>query len=53
MVADVYYQNKDLPRIVHYCLKDVVTLTQVFLRLMNLSLIPDARVLFPSSSNEN
>ena len=52
MVADVYYQNKDLPRIVHYCLKDVVTLTQVFLRLMNLSLIPDARVLFPSSSNE-
>jgi hypothetical protein len=47
MVADVYYQDQDLDRIEKYCLKDVVTLCQVFLRLMNLKTIPDDRVIFP------
>jgi hypothetical protein len=47
MVADVYYQDLDLDRIEKYCLKDVVTLCQVFLRLMNLKTIPDDRVIFP------
>lgn len=32
MVYDVYWLQKDLERIVKYCQKDVVTLTQVFLR---------------------
>ncbi len=33
-VARVYYEEKDLGRIVRYCEKDVITLTQVYLKLM-------------------
>ena len=29
-VADVYYKEQDLPRIVHYCTKDVLTVAQIF-----------------------
>ncbi len=29
-VADVYYNEKNLPRIVHYCSKDVLTVAQIF-----------------------
>ena len=32
-VARVYYEEKDLARIVRYCEKDVITLTQVYLKL--------------------
>jgi predicted PolB exonuclease-like 3'-5' exonuclease len=32
-VAEVYYEQNDLPRIVRYCEKDVVTLTEVYLKL--------------------
>jgi DNA polymerase elongation subunit (family B) len=32
MVRQVYYEEENLERIVEYCAKDVVTLTQVFLR---------------------
>ncbi len=32
MVNDVYWKQKDIDRIIHYCQKDVVTLTQVLLR---------------------
>lgn len=33
MVADVYYNDNDLPRISRYCLRDVATTARVFLRL--------------------
>lgn len=33
MVAEVYYREKDLPRIVKYCEKDVLTLANVFRKL--------------------
>jgi len=48
MVADVYYNDKDLQRIEKYCLKDVVTLCQLFLRLMNKPLIDSREIIFPS-----
>jgi predicted PolB exonuclease-like 3'-5' exonuclease len=32
-VARVYYEEKNLARIVHYCEKDVITLAQVYLKL--------------------
>lgn len=32
MVAKVYYEDKNLDRIVTYCQKDVITLAQIFLR---------------------
>ena len=33
MVNRVYWQEKDLERIAHYCQKDVITLVQVLLRM--------------------
>ncbi|NML20022.1 3'-5' exonuclease [Pseudoflavitalea sp. G-6-1-2] len=42
MVGDVYWREKDIHRIVTYCQKDVVTATQVFLRLHNEApILPD------------
>ena len=37
MIRDVYWIQHDLPRIVHYCQKDVFTVAQVYLRLNNES----------------
>jgi 3'-5' exonuclease len=39
MVAEVYYGEKDLKRIVTYCEKDVIAISQVLMRYMNLPLI--------------
>ena len=39
MVGDVYWRQKDLPRIVSYCQKDVIALAQVYLRLQGESII--------------
>jgi DNA polymerase elongation subunit (family B) len=47
MVADVYYREKDLLRIAIYCNKDVITLVQVLLKLMNKVTIPEEDILFP------
>lgn len=33
MVAEIYYQENDLPRIVKYCEKDVLTLANIFRKL--------------------
>lgn len=42
-VARVYYEEKDLTRIVSYCKKDVIALIQLFLRFRNENLVePDA-----------
>ncbi|MBI1782527.1 MAG: 3'-5' exonuclease [Sphingobacteriales bacterium] len=40
MVRTVYYQEKDIKRIVEYCQKDVVTTAQILLKLRNMPLIP-------------
>ncbi len=39
MVGAVYWKDHDLPRIVHYCQKDVITMAQVYLRLNREPLI--------------
>jgi len=44
MIAEVYYGEKDLARIVRYCEKDVLAVAQVLLRFMNLAGIPDDRI---------
>jgi len=36
MVADVYWQDKDLPRIASYCLQDVLTTAKVYLKLKGI-----------------
>lgn len=47
MVADVYYREKDIQRISTYCNKDVITLVQVLLKLMNKELIPAEDIQLP------
>ena len=39
MVKQVYYEEKDLDRIIQYCELDVITTAQVFLRLRNEDLL--------------
>jgi hypothetical protein len=39
MVATVFYEEKDLPRVVKYCENDVVAIAQLFLRYRGLDLI--------------
>lgn len=43
-VAGVYWQEKNLDRIVRYCEKDVVTLCQVYLRLVQLPILSDSEI---------
>jgi len=44
MVAGIYYNEKDLPRIVKYCEKDVIAITQVLLRFMGKPIISNDRI---------
>ena len=44
MVAQVYYEEKNLARIVTYCEKDVVTIIQLFLRFKGEDMIPEDRI---------
>lgn len=44
MVKAVYYEEKDLPRIVTYCQKDVITTAQILLRFKGLKAIPEENI---------
>lgn len=45
-VGQVYWQDKDLPRIVTYCQKDVVAVAQLLLRFKTLPLLPPEDIVF-------
>ena len=45
-VCEVYYQEKNIERIVTYCQKDVITTIQVFLRQFGEDIIPDHSIEF-------
>ena len=45
-VCDTYWKDHDLPRIVKYCEKDVLTVAQLFLRFEGLPLIEDDHITF-------
>jgi uncharacterized protein YprB with RNaseH-like and TPR domain len=47
-VARVYYQEKNLDRIVRYCEKDVLTLAQVFLTFLNKPLLEENQIIWLS-----
>lgn len=44
MVAEVYYQEKNIERIVKYCEKDVLAVAQLFSKYKGEELIPDENV---------
>ena len=45
-VRQVYYEDKDLSRIVSYCLKDVITLASVFLRFRGEQALEDSEIVY-------
>ncbi|MCF8349244.1 MAG: 3'-5' exonuclease [Bacteroidales bacterium] len=48
MVGSVYWDEKNLDRIVTYCQKDVLTIAQLFRRYQGLELIPETDVVIAS-----
>lgn len=44
MVARVYYEEKNIDRIATYCQKDVVTIAQIFLRMIGEDLIKEENI---------
>jgi len=48
-VARVYYEESDLPRIRHYCEKDVVALIRLFLKMKGDTLVADENISSASS----
>ena len=46
MVRDVYYEEHDLERIIHYCERDVITVAQVFLKLRNEELLTEDHIVY-------
>jgi 3'-5' exonuclease len=49
MVAEVYWQEKNLDRIVKYCEKDVLAIAQVFLKYKGESLIKPENIELPKA----
>lgn len=45
-VADVYYKENDLQRIVKYCEKDVIAIARLYLRFNNLETIPEENIIY-------
>jgi 3'-5' exonuclease len=45
MVQEVYYREKNLPRIVAYCQKDVICVAQIILRYYHLPLLDEQQVI--------
>lgn len=44
-VREVYYEEKNIDRIIHYCEKDCITVAQIFLRLRNESILVEEEIL--------
>ncbi len=45
MVYEVYWKNRDLPRIVKYCQRDVVAVAQIMLKFKGEPLLSDAEIM--------
>ena len=43
-VAGVYYEDRDIARIISYCQSDVVAVVQLFLRYRTMDVIPEERI---------
>mgnify|MGYP000403910270 CR=1 FL=1 len=44
-VAEVYYKEKNLPRIVEYCERDTIAVAQLLLRFLNKPLIEEIDIV--------
>lgn len=48
MVGEVYWKEQDLPRIAHYCQKDVATVAQLVLRFNRMPLLEEEDIIIVS-----
>ena len=46
MVRQVYYEDKDLDRIIRYCEQDVIKVAQIILRLRNEGLLTEEEIVY-------
>ena len=46
MVRQVYYEDKDLDRIIKYCEQDVITVAQIILRLRNEGMLEEEEIVY-------
>lgn len=46
MLRQVYYEDKDLDRIIKYCEQDVITVAQIILRLRNEVLMGEEEIVY-------
>ena len=51
-VADVFYNEKDVERIVNYCERDVVAVAQILLKFEGLPLLKDKEMVYVGASNK-
>ncbi len=52
MVARVFYEEDDLPRIATYCEKDVITIIQLFLRFKGEAMVKEERIVSVEGRSE-
>jgi len=45
-VAKVYYEDKDLKRIVEYCERDTLAVAQIYLKLTNRNILAKEQIVF-------
>jgi len=45
-IYDVYWNEKDLPRIQTYCQKDVITIVQIFLRYQGKQILAEDQIIY-------
>lgn len=45
-VNEVYYQEKNLAKIAHYCLGDVLAVAQLYLKMKGIDLIPEQNIIY-------
>jgi len=45
MVSQVYYKEKNLPKITEYCVADVVAIAQLYLKMKNLPIISEENII--------
>ena len=48
-LARVFWEDKDLPRIVRYCQKDVITVAQLLLKFKGMPLLNEADIVMADS----
>jgi 3'-5' exonuclease len=45
MIADIYYKERDFPKIKKYCESDVIVVAQLIMSFLNLPLIPSDKII--------